>query len=558
MNTRRRLVAGVTLLASVWLLAAACGGDNSGSTAATTAAATTTAPASSTASTAAAAGAPTSTGGAPSSGSVPTNFDPNAKITLAIAAPNTGLDPHQSKQLGDMPYLGMVYDTLTFQNPDGSVTPSLATQWTTADDGASMTLKLRTGVTFHDGTPFDAAAVKANLERVKALKALPAANLTSVASVDVVDDSTVRINFVPGSGADVPAALATWSGMMVSPKTIAANTDITKDPGMSGTGPYLVTTYKPGESTVFEKAPGTYWNPAVGLTKTIEIDYVAASSARIAGVQSGQYDEAQISGPDVVQAEALAKSGQYSGYGVFVATQHVLKLHAGQGVLTNEKLREAIAYAIDKKSIADNLLSGNCKVATSPYPEGNWAHGSTVDSVYSFDLNKAKQLVAESGVASPALEIVYATGSSFAALVPATQSMLEQAGFKVTATPLPQSDVDPLFRNGQKDAYQASISASGDPANIVNNELLGGFKLYNDTDGSLKTLADQAVNPKLSQAERAKLYDQIWTKAAGQYVEINICNTRQYALYNKNLQGVEQMPLIWVGLQIPSGLTKKG
>ena len=117
--------------------------------------------------------------------------------------------------------------------------------------------------------------------------------------------------------------------------------------------------------------------------------------------------------------------------------------------------------------------------------------------------------------------------------------MLQDAGFKVTTTPLPQSDVDPLFRSGQKDGYQASISASGDPASIVNNELLGGFKLYNDTDGSLKTLADQAVNPKLSQAERAKLYDQIWTKAAEQYVEINICNTRQYAVYNKNLQGVD-------------------
>jgi peptide/nickel transport system substrate-binding protein len=558
-GSRRQLVASLTLISSIGLLAAACGGDNNGATSATTAAvAASTTAAGATTTGAAGASTSTSSGGAASSAAVPTGFDPNAKITLAIAAPNTGLDPHQAKQLGDIPYLGMVYDTLTFQQADGSVTPSLATEWKTAADGASMTLKLRTGVTFHDGTPFNAAAVKANLDRVKALKALPAANLASVASVDVVDDSTVRINFVPGAGADVPAALSTWSGMMVSPKTIEANTDITANPGMSGSGPYVVTSYKSGESTVFEKAPGTYWNPAVGLTKTIEIDYVAASSARIAGIQSGQYDEAQISGPDVVQAEALAKSGQYGGYGVFVSTQHVLKLHSNQGVLTNEKLRQAIGYAIDKKSIADDLLSGNCKVATSPYPDGHWAHGSTVDSIYNFDLAKAKQLVSESGVANPAVEIVYASGSSFAALVPATQSMLQAAGFKVTATPVPQADVDPMFRGGQKDAYQASISASGDPANIVNNEFLGGFKLYNDADGSLKALADQAVNPKLAQTDRAKLYNDIWTKAAQQFVEINICNTRQFAIYNKDLQGVEQMPLIWVGLQIPSGLTKKG
>jgi peptide/nickel transport system substrate-binding protein len=225
-------------------------------------------------------------------------------------------------------------------------------------------------------------------------------------------------------------------------------------------------------------------------------------------------------------------------------------------VLTNEKLREAIAYAIDKKSIADDLLSGNCKVATSPYPEGHWAHGSKVDSVYSFDLSKAKQLVADSGVADPAIEIVYASGSSFAALAPATQAMLQAAGFKVTATSVPQADVDPMFRGGQKDAYQSSISASGDPANIVNNEFLGGFKLYNDADGSLKVLADQAVNPKLSQDERAALYDQIWTKAAQQFVEISICNTRQYAIYNETCGAWADA--VDGSAAVPSGLVKKG
>ena len=265
--------------------------------------------------------------------------------------------------------------------------------------------------------------------------------------------------------------------------------------GAGGSFAAMVLAQAGWQVTVFEKAPGAYWNPAVGLTKTIEIDYVPASSARIAGVQSGQYDEAQISGPDVVQAEALSKSGQFGGYGVFVATQHVVKLHSNSGVLSNEKLREAIAYAIDKKAIADDLLSGNCKVATSPYPDGHWAHGSKVDDVYSFDLDKAKQLVAESGVTDPAIEIVFASGSSFAALAPATQSMLEAAGFKVTATPMPQPDVDPLFRGGEKDAYQASLSASGDPANIVNNELLGGFKLYNDADGSLKALVLSTTKP---------------------------------------------------------------
>jgi peptide/nickel transport system substrate-binding protein len=150
-----------------------------------------------------------------------------------------------------------------------------------------MTLTLRTGVSFHDGTPFNAAAVKANLDRVKALKALPAANLVSVASVDVVDDSTVRINFAPGAGADVPAALATWSGMMVSPKTIAASTDITSDPGMSGTGPYVVTSASRVSHGV-EKAWARL-NPAVGLTKTIETT-TSASSARIAGVQGSSGD----------------------------------------------------------------------------------------------------------------------------------------------------------------------------------------------------------------------------------------------------------------------------
>jgi peptide/nickel transport system substrate-binding protein len=99
----------------------------------------------------------TTTGGSGTSpSSTATNYDPEAKITLAIAAPNTGLDPAQSKQLGDIPYLSMVYDSLTFLDAKGTVKPALATEWKTADDGKSMTLKLRSGVAFHDGTPFNA------------------------------------------------------------------------------------------------------------------------------------------------------------------------------------------------------------------------------------------------------------------------------------------------------------------------------------------------------------------------------------------------------------------
>src|SRR3954464_5642819 len=130
------------------------------------------------------------TTGAPAT--APANYDPEAKITMAIAAPGQTFDPFLPKTLGENVYNSMVYDKLTEQNPDGTVGPALSKSWSFAPDGKSMTMVLRPDVTFHDGTKLDAATVKANIDMYKAAKGSPSALLSSIASVDVVDPTTVR------------------------------------------------------------------------------------------------------------------------------------------------------------------------------------------------------------------------------------------------------------------------------------------------------------------------------------------------------------------------------
>lgn len=202
------------------------------------------------------------------------------------------LNPFDDQTPATFSFYAWTYEGLVRQDTDGEFVPWLAEGWEVSDDGMTITFDLHDGVTFHDGTPFDAEAVKANIEFVKtgpADQVIPpvAGQMANVADVEVVDDLTVAFHLVNPSPTPVITWLARNSGFMVSPTALgnAAAQPI-------GTGPYV---FNADDSSadlthlVFDANP-EYWRPGDVGVERVELDVVNDNPTRRQAFEAGQYD----------------------------------------------------------------------------------------------------------------------------------------------------------------------------------------------------------------------------------------------------------------------------
>src|SRR5215216_4125442 len=223
--------------------------------------------------------------------------DPDAVITFTYAVPSGTFDPAKSLSFVDMAYMRPVYDTLMVRAEDGTIQPGLATEW--AFEGDSLVLKLREGVTFQDGTPFDASAVKANLDRQMTIDGgTQKSFLSPVDTVEVVDPLTVRLNLKGGAGALV-AALTGYPGIMVSPAILDGDLTTTA----VGTGPYRLDRSEPGVEAVYSRWDGA-WQPEEAAAAGLRVITQADAGQRLNQIKAGDADAANMDPNLVADAEA--------------------------------------------------------------------------------------------------------------------------------------------------------------------------------------------------------------------------------------------------------------
>ena len=277
--------------------------------------------------------------------------DDSRTLTLAVVADVTSWDPAQAHVGHRLQPYQPVYDTLILREPDGTLSPMLATGWAYNDDRTELTLDLRTDVTFSDGTTFDAAATKANLEHFKAANGRQAAQLASFESAEIVDADTVKINLTAPDPA-FEYYLSQAAGLMGSPAAIAAGTIATTP---VGTGPYVYDPAQslPGSQLAFTARQG-YWNPA--LQKFDKIVLKAHGRDHRAAERGGVGDLADAT---LVDARTVA---QAEGAGLTVLEDYQvdwqgLLLFDRGGTLVpalgDVRVRQAINYAIDRKTLLE-------------------------------------------------------------------------------------------------------------------------------------------------------------------------------------------------------------
>ncbi len=313
----------------------------------------------------------------------------------------TGIDPqiNASSELG-IP-LASVYDTLVFRDPAGGFVPGLAQRWDISSDGLQYTFTLRDDVHFQDGTPFNAYAVKVNLDRV-----LDPANgsqlarfmIEPVQSVTVVDDFTVRLQlsepFAPlldslsqvYLGMASPAALQKWG----------------KDYSFHqvGTGPFRFVEYVAGDHLTLERNPDYAWGPSIYRNKTalvqkIVFRFYEDPATRAPALLSGEEDVMGEVLP--LDAQTLAKDNRFSVDPVSVPGQPLQFLFNTKQAPTDDMLvRQALLEATDREALVQTVFGSFSPVATGPLTASTWG-ASAVTPASTFNLEDAAALLTRAG-----------------------------------------------------------------------------------------------------------------------------------------------------------------
>lgn len=301
-------------------------------------------------------------------------------------------DPHRSTIGQDIRFFAPVYDRLVHQSQDGSFIPGLATAWEFSDDGLALTLELREGVTFHDGAPFNAEAVKANFERGKTVEGSSiAADLEDIEEMEIADEYTIILH-LSRANAMLPGMFSHRAGIMVSP-TAFDNPDLDLAP--VGAGMYQVTEYRVDDLIVYERFPD-YWDDTVTGADRIELRILADDSTRMNALRSGEVDVTILQGRQAAEAEDL-------GFNVLSSpalTYLVLYLNRDRSEFDNPLVRQAMNHAIDRAAIVDTVLGGAGDAAVQPFPAGYFAYNPDYPGdYYEYDPDKARELLAEAGLA---------------------------------------------------------------------------------------------------------------------------------------------------------------
>lgn len=275
--------------------------------------------------------------------------------------------------------------------PDLSFQPDLATEWTTSDDGLTWTFTLREGVTFHDGTPFDADAVVAHFTTMlDDTRNLGSFSLWApISSVNKTDAQTVTVITTDPYGA-LLNTMAHGSALIPSPDSVK---EYGKDVGLHpvGAGPYKVKEFKPGSSLVVEAFDDHY--DGAPMYKTITYRYVADAAGRTAALQAGQADV--IDAVPVEQVQGLetqpnVKLVEVTGLQVFG-----IGLNHSTPALQDKTVRQALNYAIDKEALIDSVFRGHATALDSPLAPDTI--GYVEGGSYDVAVDEAKHMLADAG-----------------------------------------------------------------------------------------------------------------------------------------------------------------
>lgn len=379
--------------------------------------------------------------------------------TLALAAviDNNSFDRAQLMIGNQMQFWSPVFDTLLVREPNGEIEPNLATEWSYNADNSVLNLKLRDGVTFTDGTPFDGEAVKANLEYLKNGAGQNSFMVASISEVEVVSPTEVNLHLSePDPG--LLQNLAVVGGAMASPVILgvegSANNPI-------GSGPYAYDANASvlGRQYVFVRN-ADYWNAEAFPFERVTITPINDAVARLNALKSGQIDAGMSEARAVADAEAnglTVNRIDVDWFGLIIADREGKITPA----LADPRVRKAINMAFDSKSILEFVELGFGRLSDQIFPATSQAYVPELDEVYPFDPEQARALLAEAGYAD-GFELLLPETNGFAAFYPIIEKYLKDIGITVKWEKVAPNATITELRSGKYPAYLFQFGYQGE------------------------------------------------------------------------------------------------
>jgi peptide/nickel transport system substrate-binding protein len=331
---------------------------------------------------------------------------PSATLTIGIGVDLDTVDPAQQTTTTVQNVIDYGLQTLVAFDTQGKIEPLLATSWETSKDGLTLTFKLRQGVKFHDGTPFNAEAVAFSLDRLISgkVKVPIGAGFRSMKSIEAVDPTTVAVHLKHPDPNLLPNLSTTMASILSPASATKEGNTPTNIVRPVGTGPYQFTQWTKGSQVVYTRVDD-YWGQKP-YYKTVSFKIIPEANSREAGLLAGQLDV--VMNPPVTDLTSLSQNPAVkllkapSDRSIFIAINNT------KPPFDNEKVRQALNYAVDKDAIIKNVMFDSVNPMDSAFPSS--LTGYCKVGAYKYDPAKAKQLLSEAGVKDLKVTLASPTG----------------------------------------------------------------------------------------------------------------------------------------------------
>lgn len=466
-------------------------------------------------------------------------------LRVGLAEDPDALDPTRARTFVGRIVFNALCDKLFDIDEKLNIVPQLAQSYEWSTDSKVLTIKLRPGVTFHDGEKLDAAAVKFNIERHKTLPGSSrSGELKPVTSVEVVDPMTVRLNLA-APFSPLLATLTDRAGMMVSPKAAQAQGDkFASHPVCAG--PFKFVERVAQDHITLERYDG-YWNKQNVNFSKIVYTAIPDATVRLANLKSGQLDFIErVASSDIekLSADKKLKVARITEIGYQGITINIANGdRAKQNPLGSDpRVREAFELSIDRQGLAQVVMDNEAVVGNQWVAPNNQYYAKSLP-VPKRDVEKAKALLKAAGIPRPSFTLLTSTTSDAQRIALVVQAMTRDAGFDVKiqsaefATSLNMAD------KGDFDAYILAWSGRPDPdGNLFS---FHGCKQPLNTSGYCDAETDKLLDQSRAlrdPAARKKVFEQIAARVLKERPVLYLYHRNWLWAHTAKLSGVRQIP----------------
>lgn len=449
-------------------------------------------------------------------------------IVVAVDADVDTLHPTDFSTTVELGVLNQIYDTLLYYSPDGTKDPEprIAESYEISDDGLDYTFHLRDDVTFHDGTPVTADDVVFSIELYKASE-YQGSQISMLSSVEVTDEHTVVCHL------DAPYSpfLQGICSPMIASKAYyeSSEDDFVNNP--IGTGPYKFVSRAKGSNIKLE-ANEDYYRGAPEI-REVTFEVIPDSSTKAIALQTGEVNFAEIDSATKPQLEA---NPAITIAEVPTSAFSYIAMNTEKEPFNDVKVRQAINYAIDRDNLVAVCYDGEAEVNSNICAKERFGY-SDDQFQYTYDPEKAKELLAEAGIETPYDLGEILVAEKYSNLATVIQNDLKAVGLDVTISVKEFNSYISDLQNGSYGITALNMTLEGDTQTLemaFASDYIGIANNARYSDEEMDKLFEQA-RTETDNDKRAEIFNEIFTKAQDEAIYAVMCNPMTLYAYNSDL-----------------------